>query len=742
MTFTPAGNEYGSNYASLQFSASDEMALPASGAVVIDVGVRIRVPVSQVDPVPRGSEGAEQLVDLGPARVPIFLRLAHFARELADREREHQPTISLAEYLGRDPDFCSRDDGCTPESRNALLRQFLDGGKAVVILDGLDELAEVNRRTVSLKIQDFIERTTRPNAADESEVPWQVGGNQVIVTSRYVGYKLMPIRGGCAHFGIQAMQRPAVEHFARAWTAAVNAELGAGTRGRLAAEALIGEIYDGSRPAIRELATNPLLVTILATVYWADGRLPDQRAGVYDRVVENLLRIWLNRPECRAYSLQREELLAALEPLAAEMQENRSGNGLIGLDRIGELIQRPLRLMRKSTPEDRSFQPMLDALLTTIGNHVGLLAEQSPGNYAFFHRTFQEFLAARHMLSDRQHAAANIVERLDDPQWREPLLLALGLAMISREWGPETRTRLLADVLAGDDRDPLIPRAAMLLVNALPDLKNVPSSVIGHVVRQLLRCYAFSQGQSQAEGMREGICAAFARLRDGPQGDLVSAAMAEMIRRPPADRDYPAAAAGVLLRIDWFTTEMVDALLQVVHRDQAGLGWPVRWALLAALGQPAGDLPWVGPAPVLNTSRLVTRHLPLRRLLESSAELTAFVRGDVGWLWLIVALYGGLGNVRVRERLRAYQRQRLQQVQSAAEDEATETAGPPPPIPPIEFCPGDIVHDLADADLSRTIQHLLLDRRPSTELVGYLRQAWETGAGPAASAEALIGLAA
>ena len=43
-------------------------------------------------------------------------------------------------------------------------------------------------------------------------------------------------------------------------------------------------------------------------------------------------------------------------------------------------------------------------------------------------------------MSDREHAAAKIVERLDDPQWREPLLLALGLAMISPEWGgPQTR---------------------------------------------------------------------------------------------------------------------------------------------------------------------------------------------------------------------------------------------------------------------------------------------------------------
>ena len=742
LTFTPGENECGDRYAHLQFSGSSDMALPISGAIVIDVGIHIRVPVSQVDPDHYSSESPEQLVDLGPARVPVFLRLAHFARELARREREQEPALSLDEYLGCDPDSCSLKDGCTPESRNALLRGFLERQEAVIILDGLDELPEANRRTVSLKIQDFIERTTSPNAADESQAPWQAGGNQVVVTSRYVGYKLMPIRGGCVHFGIQAMQRPAVEHFARAWTAAVNAELGGDAQGRLAAEALIGEIYDDSRPAIRELATNPLLVTILATVYWADGRLPDQRAGVYDRVVENLLRIWLNRPECRAHSLEREELLAALEPLAAELQENAGSNGLISLDRIRELIEKPLALMRKSTPGDRSFRPVLNALLTTIRKQVGLLAEQSTGNYAFFHRTFQEFFAARDLLSDPEFAAEKIAERLDDPPWREPLLLALGLVMISPEWGgPQARTQLLEDVLAADDRNPLIPRAAMLVINALPDLTNVPSRVVQRVVRQLLGCYAFSQDQSQAEGLREGICEAFVKLLGGPQADLISEAISEAIRSP-GDPDYSGAAAEVMLRIRWFTTGTVDALLQVVHRDQAELGWPVRWALLAALGQPAGDLPWLGPAPALNTSRLLASHLPMRRLLESSTELTAFVRSDAGWLWLMIALYGGLGHAQIGERLRAHRRKRLRELQADPDDPVEEKGGLPPPVPPVEFCPGDIVHDLADAELSRTIQRHLSMRRQPGELAETFRRVWERDGDPAGSAEAVVGLAA
>jgi hypothetical protein len=741
LAFTPADRECGRRYAHLRYSIVGATAPAASGLVAIDVGVHILVPLSQIDPDHPGGSGPERLVDLGPARAPIFLRLAHFARELADRERARKPTLSLEEYLGCDPDSCGRADGLTAETRNALLREFIDRDNAVVILDGLDELPEANRRVVSLKIQDFIEKTTRPNAVDSAEMPRPAGGNQVVVTSRYVGYKLMPIRSGCTHFGIQAMRRPAVEHFARSWTRAVTAELGADRRGQPVADALIAEIYDDSRPTIRELATNPLLVTILATVFWADGRLPDQRAGVYDRVVENLLRIWLDRPECRAHDLDREELLAALEPLAAEMQEDRSSNGLISLDRIAELVEGPLALMRRASPRDRTFRPVLEAVLITIRKHVGLLAEQSSGNYAFFHRTFQEFLAARHLLSDRDRAAASIVARLDDPLWREPLLLAVGLVMASSEWGgPETRARLLEDVLTGDDRDPLIPRAAMLVVSALPNLDNVPARVVGQIVEQLIGCYAVNQRQSHADRLREEICNMFARLRNGPRADHVTEAICETIQRSGVDRDHAGAAAEILLRIDWFTTDTVDVLLRVVHRDQAGLGWPVHWALLAALGQSANDQPWSHP-PAVNTSRLVTTHLPMRRLLETSPGMPAFVRADVDWLWLLIALYGGLGQVQVRQRLQAYQAKRVDELRSA-EDDATDEATGPPPIPPIEFCPGDIVHDLADAELSRAVARHLRARRPAGDLAETFRRSWQTGADPAGCADAIVGLAA
>jgi Domain of unknown function (DUF4062) len=743
LTYIPVANESGTGYAHFRFATGNGVVFRASAATVVDVRVHIRVPVSQIDPDPRVSRAPDELVDLGPARLPIFLRLAHFAREVAEREGARRPTLSLIDYLGLDPDSCSLADGCTPESRNALFRSYLNARQAVVILDGLDELPEANRRSVVLKIQDFIEKPTQTAAQTETAAPWEVGGNQVVVTSRYVGYKFAPVRAGSVHFGIQSMQRPAVERFAHSWTTAVNVELAAEKLDRVVAENLIAEIYNEARPAVRELATNPLLVTILATVYWADGRLPDQRAGVYDRVVENLLRIWLQREECRRHLLTREELLAALEPLAAEMQANASSNGLIDLARIGELVQGPLADLRGMDPTDRAFRPIKEALLETIRKHVGLLAEQSKGNYAFFHRTFQEFLAARHLLANRQKASEKISGRLDDPLWREPLLLALGFAMIDPEWGPEARSQLLSEVLAADGPDALIPRAALLLVTALPDLRDAPAGVVGQTAVRLLTSYAKNQDQTHADVLREQIEQAFVRLREGRQTHTVARQVGESIRRPTDGRDLAGAAAMILRRIDWFTTEMVESLLQAVHRDRADLDWPIHRALLAALGYRPAAFAWLGPAPALNMGRILSTHLPMRKLLEMSPDLVTLIQSDTDWLWLLVALYGGLGNVQLLEKLERYQLQRLQLVQTASATVSVEerAADLRPPIPAIEFSPHDIVHDLGDADLSRLIQRHLSARKPARELTEVFQQRWSQGSNPAGSAEALVGLA-
>ena len=51
----------------------------------------------------------------------------------------------------------------------------------------------------------------------------------------------------------------------------------------------------------------------------------------------------------------------------------------------------------------------------------------------------------------------------------------------------------------------MIPRAALLLVTALPDLRNTPAGVVGQTAVRLLTSYAISQDQEQAGVLREQL---------------------------------------------------------------------------------------------------------------------------------------------------------------------------------------------------------------------------------------------
>ncbi len=78
-------------------------------------------------------------MDLGAARLPILLRMADYAEA-----RRTGEVTRLVDYLGYQPWIGQRPtcDGelISPQALNALCKQALRSGQAVVILDGMDEI--------------------------------------------------------------------------------------------------------------------------------------------------------------------------------------------------------------------------------------------------------------------------------------------------------------------------------------------------------------------------------------------------------------------------------------------------------------------------------------------------------------------------------------------------------------------------------------------------------------------------
>src|SRR5262249_49401145 len=140
-------------------------------------------------------------------------------------------------------------------------------------------------------------------------------------------------------------------------------------------------------------------------------------------------------------------------------------------------------------PGGPALEQQVESFLRVVREDVGLLAARGERIYGFLHLTFQEYLAALYLVRDPHSAAGEVIARLDDPRWREPILLALG--RVGSSWGPQERDTLLEGLLDADDPlADLLPRTAVLMASALDEMAEVSDRTVQEVARRLLRAYA------------------------------------------------------------------------------------------------------------------------------------------------------------------------------------------------------------------------------------------------------------
>jgi len=155
---------------------------------------------------------------------------------------------------------------------DALVQQ-LDEGRAVLLVDGLDEIADPQLRS------RFCERL--------ETIAEQYERAPLLATSRIVGYREMPRRlgRGFRHATLAELSAEAKDDFVRRWCEAVERDP---VRRRDEQAKLLAGIHDPSR-RIERLTGNPMLLTTMALVQRKVGRLPARRHKLYEEAVGVLL---------------------------------------------------------------------------------------------------------------------------------------------------------------------------------------------------------------------------------------------------------------------------------------------------------------------------------------------------------------------------------------------------------------------------------------------------------------------
>ncbi|MFE0515004.1 NACHT domain-containing protein [Streptomyces sp. NPDC058964] len=347
-------------------------------------------------------------------RIPLIVELRHYAQP-AWRQQ------TFAEFLAH---LWTTEGMGLPLP---VLSQLLDEGRVLLVFDGLDEIFDPQLRAeTARRIAGF--------AAHHEHC-------RVIVTSRVIGYQRQTLDGaGFAHYMIQDLDTPRIHEFARRWYETACPGQPALT------EQLLTRFKDAvahSR-SVRELAGNPLLLTILAIL----GRrqtLPRDRHGVYQHAVTVLVARWdrdakhltapLSEPVAEALDLLGQtERLEMLRLLARRMQEGSggiSGNYVPEAD-IEDVFRQYLQLCDVRPDVARRAAR---AMIQQLRERNFILARYGGGAWGFVHRTFLEYLAAADIIHRYEHerewtpealVSEVLAPRAEDTTWHEVILLLAG----------------------------------------------------------------------------------------------------------------------------------------------------------------------------------------------------------------------------------------------------------------------------------------------------------------------------
>lgn len=332
-------------------------------------------------------------------RIPVLLVLRKYRDLLAQDNPPTLPQLIATYHVPNLPE--AADLQVTPERA----KEWLNRGEAIVMLDGFDEVAKVQRPAVARWINEQMRRYAK---------------SVFILTSRPKAYKE---QGAVDHLELttllwvrefNAKQR---QDFVERWYLCQERYAHGGRNtsdvrqtATQAASELLAQIE--ARQELKDLAKNPLLLNMIVTFHrrYPGAELPKRRVELYREICQLQLK---DRPSARKLEtlLTQCEAQTILQMLALEMMQQHKER----IDRSTILQQLAGYLTAEGeTVEAREFLEQVEQ----IGE---LLVEREPDEFEFAHLSFQEYLAATQIAQKRQENL--LYQHFGNDWWKQTILL-------------------------------------------------------------------------------------------------------------------------------------------------------------------------------------------------------------------------------------------------------------------------------------------------------------------------------
>ena len=343
--------------------------------------------------------------------IPLFIKLSMLADEITQMSIEDAILKIIQEQhsnILKNADVAENADVVT--FLNDFLKQQLVNGKCLLLLDALDEVPYKNRSQLLKKLNNF--------AIAYSTCP-------IVGTSRIVGYGGKLVDGAKDMEIVPFNQRQTEQYIERF----ADAQKSLNDKTEMA-KGLIQALRD--RPQIGGLAQNPLLLSLICSLYQRDKlTLPARRWQIYQKSVNYMLSQWSlddGKPGRDASDAKVATKTELLEKLAYQFSCEETE--IFSVQKLRDKIKKYLRDDNTSDLNDKTNK-LIDEL-----SEDGILIKLNPEKdqkkqYLFLHRTFQEYFTAsylKHMIENDYNEGIECVKQyVWNYEWHETLTLLAGL---------------------------------------------------------------------------------------------------------------------------------------------------------------------------------------------------------------------------------------------------------------------------------------------------------------------------
>lgn len=329
--------------------------------------------------------------------VPIFVSLRDFAEASEASDKLGLIDYITQQYLG----------SSYKENPKNFLHQVIESGRALFLLDGLDEVEKEENKHVLRQIRNIINIKL-----------YYYHKNNFFITCRVAA--LDYIHDSFQKVEIADFDRDQIFTFVTKWFQGKNVK----------PESFIKRIKYNKR--VKELANNPLLLTLLCLAFEELENFPDNRFELYKEGLDALLKTWdaergiYRDPVYEKLSVQRKKDL--LSEIALPTLEQ--GEYHFTKRDAKHYIDNYIRKLQDANTAKEILPVDSEEVLKSIEAHHGLLVERAKDIYSFSHVTFHEYFTARKFVKwqeSSEKALPSLVNHIFDEykRWREVFLLVV-----------------------------------------------------------------------------------------------------------------------------------------------------------------------------------------------------------------------------------------------------------------------------------------------------------------------------